>query len=82
MKHAMPRLDSIEELARFWDTHDVTDYIDELQEVSTPVFERAAVVNVPLTASELEALRRRAAAEGVDEVALVHGWVRDKLRAS
>jgi len=32
--------DSIEELARFWDTHDLTDFQAELQEVRTPVFSR------------------------------------------
>ena len=29
----IPRLDSITELARFWDTHDLTDFEDELEEV-------------------------------------------------
>ena len=30
--------DSIEELARFWDTHDLTDFADELEEVKESVF--------------------------------------------
>ena len=29
---------SIEELAEFWDTHDATDYWDELEEVREPIF--------------------------------------------
>jgi len=36
----IPNTDSIEELARFWDTHDLTDFQAELQEVRTPVFSR------------------------------------------
>ena len=41
MSRAMiPATDSIKELARFWDTHDLTDLEDQLEEVSEPVFER------------------------------------------
>ncbi len=36
--------DSINELARFWDTHDLTDFEEELMEVAEPVFERKAEV--------------------------------------
>ena len=36
----LPETDSIEELARFWDSHDLTDFEDQLEEVSEPVFER------------------------------------------
>lgn len=36
----IPRTDSIEELAEFWQTHDLTDFQDELQEVREPVFAR------------------------------------------
>jgi hypothetical protein len=30
----IPQTDSIEELARFWDAHDLTDFEDELEEVT------------------------------------------------
>jgi hypothetical protein len=36
----LPKTDSIHELASFWDTHDLTDFEDQLQEVNEPVFER------------------------------------------
>jgi hypothetical protein len=36
----IPNTDSIDELARFWDTHDLTDYEDEMQEVTDLVVER------------------------------------------
>jgi hypothetical protein len=32
-KTKLPRTDSIQELAEFWDTHDLTDFEDELEEV-------------------------------------------------
>ena len=36
----IPQTDSIQELAHFWDMHDLTDFEGELEEVSEPVFER------------------------------------------
>jgi hypothetical protein len=32
--------DSIEEIARFWDSHDITELEDQLEEVKEPAFER------------------------------------------
>ncbi|HLG15697.1 MAG TPA: hypothetical protein VJH03_14520 [Blastocatellia bacterium] len=40
----IPNTDSIEELARFWDTHDLAHFEDELEEVTEPVFEHEAIV--------------------------------------
>ena len=41
----IPHTDSLAELARFWDTHDLTDFEDELEEVPESVFEdRKSVV--------------------------------------
>ena len=38
----IPLTDSIRELARFWDTHDLTDFEGALEEVPGAVFERRA----------------------------------------
>jgi hypothetical protein len=40
MRDKIPDGSSIEELAQFWDIHDVTDYLDQLKEVTGPIFER------------------------------------------
>jgi len=37
-KLEIPQTDSIEELARFWDSHDLTDYEDQLEEVTEAFF--------------------------------------------
>jgi hypothetical protein len=34
----LPQTDSIQELARFWDKHELTDFEDELEEVTEPAF--------------------------------------------
>ena len=54
----LPSIDSIEKLAQFWDSHDLTDFEDELEEVREPVFEREDVLQVPLGPTEIEAVRR------------------------
>jgi actin-like ATPase involved in cell morphogenesis len=75
----IPTTDSIQELAVFWQNHDVTDFESELEEVSEPVFQRAHVVGVPLTEAEHQAIRDAAASRGLDEAALIHEWVKEKL---
>lgn len=36
----IPTTDSIQDLAKFWDKHDLTDFEDMLEEIPDPVFER------------------------------------------
>ena len=80
----IPKTDSIDELSKFWDSHDLTDFDDQLEEVRVPVFARRkeSTVAVLLTPKEALALRRLAQSEGVEETKLVRKWVREKLRAS
>jgi len=79
----IPETDSIDKLAEFWDSHDVTDVEDNLEEVPGSVFQRSGdAVAVPLTPAEREALRKIAAARGLEEAALIHEWVKEKLLRS
>lgn len=48
----LPKTDSIRELAEFWDTHDLTDFEDELEEVDKPVFVRGSPIKVHLESPE------------------------------
>ena len=78
----IPHTDSIAELARFWDTHDLTDFEDELEEVHESVFERRAEepVTIHLPTAEVEAVKRLAKAKGMGHTALIQEWVREKLQ--
>jgi hypothetical protein len=71
----IPKIDSIEELARFWDTHDITDFEAELEEVGEPVFGRRGegVVRIRLDPER---------ARGMDESELVEEWVNERLKVS
>jgi predicted DNA binding CopG/RHH family protein len=76
----LPRTDSIQELAQFWDTHDLTDYEDDLDEVTEPVFERGAVVRIHLPSKEAEAVEKMAKSKGVECADLIREWVREKVQ--
>ncbi|NOX63016.1 MAG: hypothetical protein GXP42_13905 [Chloroflexi bacterium] len=78
----LPQTDSIQELAQFWDTHDLTDFEDELVEVSEPVFERETVVEIRLPSEEAEAVKAMAESIGVGYADLIREWVLDRIHAS
>lgn len=76
----IPVTDSIRELAEFWDAHDLTAFDDQLEEVVAPVFVRAkGGLTIPLSGEERTAIRKIAAQRRVDEAALIHEWVLEKL---
>ncbi len=78
----IPESDSIEELARFWDTHDLTDFEDLLEDAPKRVFARKpeTVIPVKLPRQEAEEVKRVAKTRGVREATLLRQWVREKLR--
>jgi hypothetical protein len=78
-KSRLPKTDSIKKLAEFWDSHDLTDFQDELEEVAEPVFVRRTAIKVPLEAHEAEAVERMAQAKGVSPEELVRAWVLQKV---
>lgn len=76
----IPQTDSIEELVHSWDTHDVTGFEDQLEEVREPVFEREPTVTVHLAREEAEAIKKLAESRGLAAAELIHEWVREKVR--
>jgi hypothetical protein len=67
-KFKLPKFDSIQELAQFWDSHDLTDFEDQLREVKQPVFvrgARASRITVPLTPRDARIVQQIAEARGL-----------------
>ncbi len=77
----LPNTDSIEQLARFWDTHDLTDFESELEEVPG-AFSRDSSITLHLQSNDAEAIRRIAKTKGVSESELICAWVHEKLQIS
>ena len=78
-KRKLPTTDSIQELAKFWDRHDLTDFQDELEEIAEPVFVRATPIKVRLQFSEAKAVQKIAQSKGVSQEELIRQWVLQKL---
>ncbi len=79
----IPDTDSIEELAHFWDTHDLTDFDDQLEEVTEPVFERdTETVTIMLPQQEFKTVKKIAESRGTSYTDLIRGWVREKIQAT
>jgi len=79
----IPQTDSVAELARFWDSHDLTEFEEELDEVRAPVFERGNenVLRVTLPPNEAAALHRVAESRGLGDTELIREWRSERLHA-
>lgn len=76
----LPALQSIEEEAAFWDTHDVTD-LSELTETDEQSAdpEHAAPLVVLLNQVDHEELDRQAEARGIGSASLASLWLTERL---
>ena len=75
----IPQTDSIQELADFWDTHDLTDFENELEEVTEPVFENLVIIQ--LKPEELEIIEILAKPRGISPANLIREWVLEHIEA-
>ncbi len=75
----IPDMDSVQELARFWDSHDLTEFEDNLEEASGSVFHRAKVVVLRLLPNEADQVEKLAKSKGVSNSDLVREWVLEKI---
>ncbi len=78
----IPRTDSIQELAEFWDTHDLTEFESELEEVKEPVLVREATISVRLHADDARAVHDVAQSRGVADSELIRQWILERIHAT
>ena len=77
----LPQSDSIQELAQFWDTHDVTDFEDDLVEVTEAVFDRETTVMIHLSSADAVVVNEIAKAKGLNDAELIREWVVEKVHS-
>ena len=77
----LPQTDSIQELAKFWDTHDLTEFEDELAEVGERVFNRETEITIHLETDEANVVQELARSRGLRESELIREWVLEKIHA-
>lgn len=81
-KRELPKIDSISELAYFWDKHDITDFEDLLEEVTEPVFSKGKDIQVHLEQDEMQSLEKLAHQRGLKNNELIREWILEKLHAA
>jgi CopG antitoxin of type II toxin-antitoxin system len=79
-KSRIPEFKSREEEAKFWDTHSIADYRDELKRVRVRVAKNLSEgLTVQFDPQTLEQLRTRARRKGIGPTQLVRMWVMERL---
>jgi hypothetical protein len=77
----IPDFQTVEEETEFWDTHDITDFLDELRPVRVRFSPNLSTgMTVRLDPAEREALGRIAAEQGAGPSTLVRMWIKERLR--
>lgn len=82
MNTQLPKTDSIKELAHFWDSHEITDYEEFLEEVKEPVFNRGSDIQINLNSDEIESLEKIARQRGKKHDELIREWIIEKLKVA
>ena len=78
----IPQFRTREEEAAWWDTHDITDYLDELQPVKVRFAKNLSEgLTVRLDPKTMQELRERAKRQGIGPTTLIRMWVMERLRA-
>lgn len=72
----LPDTDPIDELARFWDEHDLTDFEDVLEQVTEPVFvrEEGATIQLHLSQQQRHRFGQVGARMGIRKVTNCMKW--------
>lgn len=76
----IPDFKSRTEMAKFWDTHDVSDYWDELKPVRVKVANNLSQgLTIRLDPKTLTKLRSKAHKKGIGPTTLARMWIMDHV---
>ncbi|MBL7073534.1 MAG: hypothetical protein ISS33_07215 [Candidatus Omnitrophica bacterium] len=81
MKKKIPKIKEDAEIAAFWDTHDLIDYLEDTESADNVVFEREKkeTVSIRLENKQIKELKRIAHKVGLGYTSLVRSWIIEKL---
>lgn len=76
----IPDFKSRMEMAKFWDTHDVSDYWDELKPIKVKVARNLSQgMTIRLDAETLTKLRSKAHKKGIGPTTLARMWIMENV---
>ncbi len=80
-KKQIPEFKDRQEMAKFWDTHDFTEYKDEFKPVRVRFAKKLSEgITIRLDKETLSKLRSQAQKKGIGPTTLARMWVIEQLR--
>lgn len=80
IKSRIPKFSSYEEEAKWWETHNLTDFQDEFHTVKAKFSKNLSEgLNVRLDSETLVKLRAKANQKGIGPTTLVRMWILERL---
>lgn len=73
---------SLQELAEFWDAHDLTDFEEQIREVHFEVDIRSRRHYVAIDPDLITEVRRVARSRGLNVESLINLWLQQRLQAA
>ena len=82
-KSKIPKFKDLKEEAKFWDTHDITDYLGEMKTVDIeflPRQKKEETITIRLEPKVKDKLEKLSVGYGVNLSTLARMWIIEKLR--
>lgn len=82
-KKGIPDFKSREEMAKFWDTHDASDYWNELKPIKVKVAKNLSEgITIRMDSKTLDELRSKAQKKGIGPTTLARMWIMENLHSA
>ncbi len=80
MKKHIPKFKSLEEERRFYDTHSITEFLDELKPAKVQfVKPKKKLISLRLDTPQIESLKEIASHKGLGYLSLIRYWINERL---
>ncbi len=81
-KSTIPQFTNREEEAKFWETHNVSDFLDEFKPINARFAKNLSEgLHIRLNSETLLQLREKAKGKGVGPTTLVRMWILEQLQS-
>lgn len=76
----IPKFKSLEEERKFWNTHSITDFLDELKPVKVEFAKpKKKLISIRLETPQIESLKQIASRKGLGYLSLIRYWISERL---
>lgn len=80
MKTRIPKFKSLEEERKFWYTHDITEFLEELRPVKVKFIKpKKKLISLRLETNQIDSIREIASRKGLAYLSLLRYWITERL---